>query len=74
MPVCTYGGEGLIISILQEPALNYILSEIVDRWKYLSPTMIDIKCYIPNNSRILVKLVVNKDIIKNMYEIKYISN
>ena len=40
----------------------------MERWKYLSPTIIDIKFYISNNSRMLVTLTMDKD-VRNMYEI-----
>ena len=68
MTVCSYGMEGHIISISQDSTLDYIVNEIVERWKHLSSAMIEIKFYIPNNSRIFIKLIVDKD-IRNMYEI-----
>ena len=68
MAVCNYGGEGHIILISHDSTLNYIFSEIVERWKHLSPAMIDVKFYIPNNSRMPVKLMMDKD-VTNMYDI-----
>ena len=69
MAMCSYGVKAYIISIFQDTTLNYIFNEIVERWKHLSPTMIDIKFYIPNNSRMLITFMTDKD-IRNMY--KYI--
>ena len=68
MIVCSYGNEAHIITISKDTTLNYIVNEIAKRWKHLSPTMINMKFYIPNNSRMLVTLIADMD-VSNMYEI-----
>ena len=68
MAVYSYDMEGHIILISQGSTLDYIVNKIVERWKHLSPAMIEIKFYIPNNSRMLVKLIMDKD-VRNMYKI-----
>ena len=61
MAVCSCGSEGYILSILQDSTFDYIINEIMERWKHICPTMIEIKFYI-------LKLIVDKD-VRNIYEI-----
>ena len=68
MVVCSDDSKTHIILILSDTTFNYIFNEIVDRWKHLSLIMIYIKFYISNNSRMLVMLMMDKD-VRNIYKI-----
>ncbi|XP_038973353.1 uncharacterized protein LOC120105188 [Phoenix dactylifera] len=68
MAICCYGSEAVIISICEDTTLDQIFKEIVERWRHLSSTMIEIKFYIPNKSRMLVTLMSDKD-VHNMHQI-----
>ncbi len=68
MAICCYGSEAVIISICVDTTLDQIFKEIVERWRHLSSTMIEIKFYIPNKSRMLVTLMSDKD-VHNMHQI-----
>ncbi|XP_038972040.1 uncharacterized protein LOC120104627 [Phoenix dactylifera] len=68
MAICSYGSEAVIISISKDTILDQIFKEIVERWRHLSSTMIEVKFYIPNKSKMLVTLMSDKD-VRNMHEI-----
>ncbi|XP_038984441.1 uncharacterized protein LOC103708840 [Phoenix dactylifera] len=68
MVICCYGSEAVIISISKDTILDQIFKEIVERWRHLSSTMIEVKFYIPNKSKMLVTLMSDKD-VRNMHEI-----
>ncbi|XP_038976647.1 uncharacterized protein LOC120107444 [Phoenix dactylifera] len=68
MAICCYGSEAVIISICEDTTLDQIFKKIVERWRHLSSTMIEIKFYISNKSRMLVTLISDKD-VHNMHQI-----
>ena len=70
MALYSYSRKVYIILISQDTSLNHIYNEIVERWKYLSSTIIDVKFHDGNNSRMLVMLIIDK--ILGIY-MKYIS-